>query len=130
MVMDKIKILSNFFLSLFSSAVCCQGRTNHAILIGVDTYQYSNIWNSPPQLKKNIDEVLGIFKYSKKYDINVTDLVNKDVTVNSIKQSLEHLHVSEGDYVMIYLTGHGCQVIDTGTKKKNAMHQGFICYDT
>ena len=130
MAMGKIKIICNFLLTLFSTAVFCQRTTNHAILIGVDTYKYPNVWNSPPQLKKNIEEVSNFFRTSKRYGFRLTALVNKDVYVEKIKQTLEHLDVSKGDYVMIYLTGHGCQVEDKSGKRKNAMHQGFICYDT
>jgi hypothetical protein len=130
MVMGKIAIIIKIVLCFYIQGIYCQKSTNHAILIGVDTYKFPATWNSPPQLKKNIEEVSNFFNTSSKYQFKVTSLINEAVKVDNIRKTLTELNVSAGDYVMIYLTGHGCQVEDTSAKKKNAMHQGFICYDT
>ena len=125
--MGKIKIVLAILFALAKNQVAAQAVTNHAVLIGVDHYQY---WNTPSQLGENIDGVLKFFKENNKYHFQLTTLRNQDVYLGKIRQTLEALPVKKGDYVMIYLTGHGCQVEDESGKRKNTMHQAFVCYDT
>lgn len=130
MVVEKRLIIICFLcIVALNSYAKNRNKTNHALVIGVDKYKY-DCWKAPSKLKQNIDMALEFFETDKRYNFQICSLRNEAVTLANIKRQFQELAVSPGDYVMIYMNGHGDQVADINGDEYDKMDEVFICYDS
>ena len=63
---------------------------------------------------------------------NVRLLVNEQATKANIVDAMSHWlpgHVDKGDSVLVYVSGHGTQVLTRGADPNELWDQAFVCYD-
>lgn len=114
-----------WILLFLSVPLFAQQFTNHALIIGVDSYK---VLSSPSQLATNIDSVISYVNQSP-FHFQTNILRNDAVSPAAVKEAFRKLSLKEGDHVFIYMTGHGEQVKDLNGDEKDHYDEAFVCHD-
>lgn len=126
MAYSKVNIV---YLLLFSGLLYSQSPRNHAIVVGIDSYEYKENWSTHPIIKDNIDAVLDYFKTAK-YNFSINILRNASASKASIHSVFEKLQLKKGDRIFLYMIGHGAQLKDINHDEKDGLDEVFVCYNS
>lgn len=114
-------------LLCFALPLVCQGRSKHAVVIGLGEYQ-DKAW-SKIHGDRDVLIVLKMLKDNGYTDVK--SLVNSQATKSNITAAFSSLanRCKSGDIVYIHFSGHGQQVTDINGDEEDGFDEAWIPYD-
>jgi hypothetical protein len=130
--MQCMKIIIVFFCVGYMNALFAQdnGKTKHALLFGIATYQDSNYWNT----LSSMTDMAYLSQALQKQGFaanNIQQVINEQVTLTGIKEALVNMigRVKENDIVVIHFSCHGRQVEADSDNKLDGIDECIAPYD-